>query len=84
MVRRWASSQLTQRRSTVRLTGRGAEQVELVERYTKEQGSFIRSLPAPEFTKRLSLDMSTVVPSLGAKRPQDRVPMVQVKGVQGA
>lgn len=65
----------------MRLTGRTAEQVELVERYTKEQGLFqIESASTPEFTKRLSLDMSTVVPSLaGPKRPQDRVPMVQVK-----
>ena len=62
----------------MRLTGRTAEQVELVERYTKEQGLFhIESASTPEFTKRLSLDMSTVVPSLaGPKRPQDRVPMV--------
>ena len=67
--------------SYMRLTGRSAEQVELVERYTKEQGLFhTESAPEPEFTKRLSLDLSTVVPSLaGPKRPQDRVPMVQVK-----
>jgi aconitate hydratase len=65
----------------MRLTGRTAEQVELVERYTKEQGLFhTESASTPEFTKRLSLDMSTVVPSLaGPKRPQDRVPMVSVK-----
>ena len=67
--------------SYMKLTGRSAEQVELVERYTKEQGLFhTESAPEPEFTKRLSLDLSTVVPSLaGPKRPQDRVPMVQVK-----
>jgi len=36
--------------------------------------------PTPEFTKRLSLDLSTVVPSLaGPKRPQDRVPLAAVK-----
>ena len=65
----------------MQLTGRSTKQVELVERYTKEQGLFhTESAPAPEFTKRLSLDMSTVVPSLaGPKRPQDRVPMVSVK-----
>ena len=67
--------------SYMRLTGRSGEQVELVERYTKEQGLFhTESASTPEFTKRLSLDMSTVVPSLaGPKRPQDRVPMVSVK-----
>ena len=65
----------------MKLTGRSAEQVELVERYTKEQGLFHTATAAePEFTKRLSLDLGSVVPSLaGPKRPQDRVPMVQVK-----
>ena len=54
--------------SYMKLTGRSAEQVELVERYTKEQGLFhTESAPEPEFTKRLSLDLSTVVPSLLAE-----------------
>jgi aconitate hydratase len=65
----------------LRLTGRPAEQVTLVERYMKEQGMFrTDSAPTPEFTKRLALDLGSVVPSLaGPKRPQDRVPLVQVK-----
>jgi aconitate hydratase len=65
----------------LRLTGRPAEQVTLVERYMKEQGMFrTDAAPIPEFTKRLSLDLSTVVPSLaGPKRPQDRVPLSAVK-----
>jgi aconitate hydratase len=65
----------------LRLTGRPAEQVTLVERYMKEQGMFrTDSAPIPEFTKRLALDLSTVVPSLaGPKRPQDRVPLADVK-----
>ena len=65
----------------LRLTGRPAEQVTLVERYMKEQGMFrTDSAPTPEFTKRLSLDLGSIVPSLaGPKRPQDRVPLVQVK-----
>jgi aconitate hydratase len=65
----------------MKLTGRSAEQVDLVERYTKEQGLFHTATAAePEFTKRLALDLGSVVPSLaGPKRPQDRVPMVQVK-----
>ena len=56
-------------------TGRSAELVDLVERYTKEQGLF-RSDDAPEptFSSTLGLDMGTVVPSLaGPKRPQDRI-----------
>jgi aconitate hydratase len=65
----------------LRLTGRPAEQVTLVERYMKEQGMFrTDAAPIPEFTKRLALDLSTVVPSLaGPKRPQDRVPLADVK-----
>ena len=65
----------------LRLTGRPAEQVTLVERYMKEQGLFrTDAAPIPEFTKRLHLDLGSVVPSLaGPKRPQDRVPLSRVK-----
>jgi aconitate hydratase len=65
----------------LRLTGRPAEQVTLVERYMKEQGMFrTDSARVPEFTKRLSLDLGTVVPCLaGPKRPQDRVALEDVK-----
>jgi aconitate hydratase len=65
----------------LRLTGRPAEQVTLVERYMKEQGMFrTEAAPVPEFTKRLALDLGSVVPSLaGPKRPQDRVPLAAVK-----
>ena len=59
----------------LRRTGRTEAEVELVERYTKEQGLFrTDEAPIPLFTKTLSLDLSTVEPSLaGPKRPQDRV-----------
>ncbi|MFM8702797.1 MAG: aconitate hydratase AcnA, partial [Planctomycetia bacterium] len=65
----------------LKLTGRPADQVTLVERYMKEQGLFRTAAAAvPEFTKRLSLDLGSVVPSLaGPKRPQDRVPLQNVK-----
>jgi aconitate hydratase len=59
----------------MRLTGRAAETIELVEAYAKAQG-FWRDATAPDpvFTDTLHLDMSTVQPSLaGPKRPQDRV-----------
>jgi aconitate hydratase len=67
----------------MRLTGRPAAQVVLVERYMKEQGLFrTDAAPVPEFTKRLALDLGSVVPSLaGPKRPQDRVPLAAVKRV---
>jgi len=65
----------------LRRTGRSPELVELVERYTKEQGLFrTDETPDPEFTDTLSLDLSEVEPSLaGPKRPQDRVPLAAMK-----
>ncbi len=65
----------------LRLTGRPDAQVQLVERYMKEQGLFrTPSCRVPEFSSRLSLDLSTVVPCLaGPKRPQDRVALGDVK-----
>ena len=60
-------------------TGRG-ERVDLVERFTKEQGLFRRDGdPEPTFSEVLELDLSAVVPSLaGPKRPQDRVALPDV------
>ncbi len=65
----------------LRRTGRTEEEVELVERYTKEQGIFrTEDAPTPEYTQVLKLDLSTVVPSLaGPKRPQDRVPLAEMQ-----
>ena len=58
----------------LRGTGRTAQQVTLVERYCKEQGLFRTDDADIIYTKRLSLDLGTVEPSLaGPKRPQDRV-----------
>jgi aconitate hydratase len=65
----------------LRLSGRPAELVALVEAYAKEQGLFrTDATPDPTFTDTLALDMSTVEPSLaGPKRPQDRVPLRAMK-----
>jgi aconitate hydratase len=65
----------------LRQTGRTDEEVDRVERYAKEQGIFrTHQTPDPEFTDVLELDLATVEPSLaGPKRPQDRVPMSQMK-----
>ncbi len=62
-------------------TGRSEELVELVHRYTKEQGLFrTDETPDPEYTDVLELDMSTVEPSIaGPKRPQDRIPLREAK-----
>ncbi|HOY45993.1 MAG TPA: aconitate hydratase AcnA, partial [bacterium] len=61
-------------------TGRSRELVDLVERYSKEQGLFRSdATPDPVFTDTLELDLGTVEPSLaGPKRPQDRIPLPQV------
>jgi len=65
----------------LRQTGRTEEEVDRVERYAKEQGIFrTDQTPDPEFTDVLELDLATVEPSLaGPKRPQDRVPLSQMK-----
>ncbi len=65
----------------LRRTGRTEAEVSLVERYTKEQGTFrTDESPVPTYTANMSLDLSVVEPSLaGPKRPQDRVPLSQMK-----
>ena len=67
-------------RETIRyleLSGREPAQIQLVEAYAKAQGLWREAgAPAPAFTDTLSLDMSTVEPSIaGPKRPQDRIPL---------
>jgi aconitate hydratase len=65
----------------LRLTGRDAARVQLVEAYAKEQGLFRTPGSAePVYTQTVELDLSTVEPSLaGPKRPQDRVSLSQAK-----
>ncbi|MFQ5723212.1 MAG: aconitate hydratase AcnA [Terriglobia bacterium] len=65
----------------LRMTGRREEEVERVERYTKEQGLFRSDeTPEPEFSDTLELDLSSVEPSLaGPKRPHDRTPLSAMK-----
>ncbi|MGP3986847.1 aconitate hydratase AcnA [Streptomyces sp. 3N207] len=58
----------------LKLTGRSAEQLALVESYAKEQGLWHDPAQEPEYSEYLELDLSTVVPSIaGPKRPQDRI-----------
>lgn len=64
----------------LRLTGRDAQQVALVEAYAKEQGLWLDPAAEPDFSERLELDLSTVVPSIaGPKRPQDRIVLANAK-----
>ncbi len=56
----------------LKFSGRDDQNVEIVKKYAQEQGLWA-SLDV-EFTDTLSLDMSTIVPTIsGPKRPQDKV-----------
>ncbi|MES2208668.1 MAG: aconitate hydratase AcnA [Chloroflexota bacterium] len=58
----------------LRLTGRSPERVALVERYARLQGLWREPGPGPDFDASLTLDLSSVAPSVaGPRRPQDRV-----------
>ncbi|MDA7813510.1 aconitate hydratase AcnA [Candidatus Pelagibacter sp.] len=56
----------------LKFSGRDQHTVDVVEKYAKEQGLWASD--EIEFTDTISLDMSTVVPTIsGPKRPQDKV-----------
>jgi len=60
------------------LTGRDPDHVDLVREYLEAQGLFGEQ--EPEYSEVVEFDLSTVEPSLaGHKRPQDRIPMGDVK-----
>jgi aconitate hydratase len=65
----------------LRRTGRSEALATLVERYCKEQGLFrTDDTPDPQFTDVLELNLADVEPSVaGPKRPQDRVPLREMK-----
>ena len=65
----------------LRRTGRTKDEIELVERYCKEQGLFrLDDGPDLKYTKVLHLDLASIEPAVaGPKRPQDRVPLKNVK-----
>jgi aconitate hydratase len=62
------------------LSGRDGASIALVEAYCKAQGLWREpGMITPVFTDLLTLDLSSVEPSLaGPKRPQDRVPLSKV------
>ncbi|MEZ5110680.1 MAG: aconitate hydratase AcnA [Microbacteriaceae bacterium] len=64
----------------LRLTGRSAEQVALVEAYSKAQHLWHDADNEPTYSEYMELDLSTVVPSIaGPKRPQDRIILSDAK-----
>jgi aconitate hydratase len=62
-------------------TGRSPDEIALVEAYCRAQGLFRdASTPDPLYSETLTLDLSTVAPSMaGPSRPQDRIPLGEVK-----
>jgi len=67
--------------SYLRRTGRSDGEIDLVERYTKEQGLFRKDDSVePTFSDTLELDLASVEASLaGPKRPHDRVALAAMK-----
>ncbi|MGZ4524359.1 MAG: aconitate hydratase AcnA, partial [Mycobacteriaceae bacterium] len=64
----------------LKLTGRSAKQLALVEAYAKEQGFWHDPSRESAYSEYLELDLSTVVPSIaGPKRPQDRISLSDSK-----
>ncbi len=65
----------------LRLTGRDAKQIALVEAYARAQGLFRTSgSPDAVYSETMELDLGSVEPSLaGPRRPQDRVSLSKAK-----
>jgi aconitate hydratase len=62
------------------LTGRPREQLDLVEAYAREQGLWHDPDRKARYSEELSLDLSTIVPSIaGPRRPQDRNALADAK-----
>ena len=62
-------------------TARQQARIDLVAAYAKAQGMYrTKTTPDPMFTDVLKLDLNSIEPSMaGPKRPQDRVPLKEVK-----
>ncbi|SIS65273.1 aconitate hydratase AcnA [Salimicrobium salexigens] len=65
----------------MRLTGRTEEQIDLVEKYCKENNLWYDpSLEDPEFTQLIEINLEELEPNLsGPKRPQDLIPLSEMK-----
>ena len=62
----------------LKLSGRNPDHIDLIEKYTKEQGLWYNG--EAEYSDMLELDLGDVEPSLaGHKRPQDRIPLSKLK-----
>jgi aconitate hydratase len=64
----------------LKLTGRPAGQLALIEAYAREQGLWHQPDHEARYSEQLELDLGTVVPSIaGPKRPQDRIALADAK-----
>ena len=66
--------------SYLNLTARPQELINLVERYTKQQGLWRDDSSVPDYASVIELKLDTIEQSVaGPKRPQDRVPINRLK-----
>ena len=65
----------------LRFSGRSEESIALVEAYCREQGLFATAdAPQAQYTKTVDLDLASIEPCLaGPRRPQERVPLSQMR-----
>ena len=70
----------------LRLTGRDASRIQLVEEYAKAQGLFrMAGSPDAIYSQTIDIKLESIEPCLaGPKRPQDRVPLNQAKAAFAA
>jgi len=64
----------------LRLTGREEEQIEIVEKYCKENGLFFNPNEEPTYTDVIEINLAEIEANLsGPKRPQDLIPLSKMK-----
>jgi aconitate hydratase len=65
----------------LRFSGRSQQSIALVEAYFREQGLFATAdTPEAQYTKVVDLDMASIEPCVaGPRRPQERVPLPEIK-----
>jgi len=64
----------------LKITGRDVATIELVEKYCKTQHLFYEEENEPEYSYKLTFDLSTVEPGIaGPSNPEDRIPLNIVK-----
>lgn len=64
----------------LKLSARSSEQIELVEKYAKENLLWRENEESIQYTDVITLDLSTITPAVaGPKRPQDRIPLTNLK-----